>query len=306
MAKLSYLVEYSTLAVLRALISVPSAKMADRIGSGLGRLAHDLLKSRRLIARDNLVQALGDQYSEDELDRIVLDTFKNLGRTMVEIGRFARLGFDGMARLVYSDDAHIIKRVYEEGKGAVIVEPHSGNWELLAVWPVSLGYPLDVLIGTLHNPMVNRMLVKTREQAGVGVLSLAKSLRSAFKSIKSGRLTAITPDQHAPAGNIIAPFFGREASMAKGPALLALRTGCPIVPVGLIRESYDRHVVFCGEPIYPPNSGNEEADLLTMTKAYFAYFEEHIRKYPDQWMWTHRRWKKIEKNDKVEPEGTTD
>ena len=303
MAKLTHLVEFSALALARALIAIPSAKMADRLGSSLGRLAHDLLKSRRLIARDNLVQALGEQYTDEELDRIVLNTFKNLGRTMIEIGRFARLGFDGMARLVHSDDADIIKRVYEEGKGAVIVEPHSGNWELLAVWPVALGYPLDILIGTLHNPLVNRMLVKTREKAGVGVLSLAKSMRSAFKSIKAGRLTAITPDQHAPSGNIIAPFFGREASMAKGPALLALRTGCPILPVGLIRESYDRHILFCGDPIYPPNSGDQEADLLTMTKAYFAYFEEHIRKYPDQWMWTHRRWKKIEP---VKAEGTSD
>ncbi len=91
--------------------------------------------------------------------------------------------------------------------------------------------------------------------------------------------------------------------MAKGPALLAYRTGCPIVPLAFNRESYDRHVVYCGEPIYPPNTGNEEADLLTMTKAYFKYFEDHIRKFPEQWMWTHRRWKKIEKINPEEPDG---
>jgi len=299
LAKLSDYLQYLPLIGLRWLIGIFPAKLADSIGAGLGKLAHDLLKSRRLLARENVKRALGENLSEAELDRIVLECFHSIGRTVVEIGRFPKLGYEGMANLVDSHDNEILKRVYDEGKGAVIVEPHSGNWELLAVWPVKLGLPLDILMGTLHNPLVDRMLVNTRKEAGVGVISLAKSFRSAFKSIKAGRLTAITPDQHAPAVTIVAPFFGREASLARGPALLAVKTGCPIIPAGMVRESYDRHVVHCGEPIYPPNSGDEEKDIVTMTKAYFAYFEEHIRRYPEQYMWTHNRWKPITRTEEV-------
>ena len=295
MAKLSHYFEYAAMALLRGLVSLPSAKTADAIGSGLGKLAHDLISSRRQIAKENITHALGDEYTEEEIDRIVENVFRNIGRTMVEIGRLSKLGYEGAAKLISSDDGHIIKRVYEEGKGGVLVEPHSGNWELLAIWPRTLGLPLDILMGTLHNPLVDRMAVNIRKKTGVSIITITKSFRSAFKSIKSGRLTAIAADQHAPAGNIIAPFFGREASMAGGPALLAIRTGCPIVPVGFMRERYDKHVIFCGEPIYPPNSGDENADMVAMTKAYFAWFEHHIRRFPDQWMWTHRRWKQINK-----------
>ncbi|MBI5265795.1 MAG: lipid A biosynthesis acyltransferase, partial [candidate division Zixibacteria bacterium] len=59
----------------------------------------------------------------------------------------------------------------------------------------------------------------------------------------------------------------------------------------LRRERYDRHVVMAGPAIYPPNSGDEEKDIVFMTEAYTRFFEECIRKYPDQWLWTHRRWK---------------
>jgi KDO2-lipid IV(A) lauroyltransferase len=79
--------------------------------------------------------------------------------------------------------------------------------------------------------------------------------------------------------------------MAKGPALFAVRCGSPILPFLLRRERYDRHVIMAGDPIYPPESGDLEADILAMTEAYTRFFEDGIREYPDQWMWTHRRWK---------------
>ena len=75
MAKLSHLVEYSLLGTLRMLAGIPTARMADRLGAGLGKLAHDLLKSRRLVARDNLKQAMGEQYSDVELDPLCIFLF---------------------------------------------------------------------------------------------------------------------------------------------------------------------------------------------------------------------------------------
>jgi KDO2-lipid IV(A) lauroyltransferase len=85
--------------------------------------------------------------------------------------------------------------------------------------------------------------------------------------------------------------LGKDALQARGPALFSIRTGAPICPMLLRRESFDRHVIITGNPIYPVNSGDEERDIMTMTEAYVRFYEEHIRQYPEQWMWTHRRWK---------------
>jgi KDO2-lipid IV(A) lauroyltransferase len=99
-------------------------------------------------------------------------------------------------------------------------------------------------------------------------------------------------------------FFGRPASIARGPALFAIRCGCPVIPLLLRRERHDRHVLIAGELIYPPKSGDEEADVRSMTARYVKFIEENIRRYPDQWLWTHNRWKPYKKEGNQRQAGT--
>ena len=135
--------------------------------------------------------------------------------------------------------------------------------------------------------MVNRI----RERLGAGVIVVPEQAKAVFRSLKANRFVTILADQHAPASRVIIDFFGRPASVATGPALFAIRCDCPILPHVLIRENYDRHRVLKGPAIYPPHSGDREADISSMTMAYTGFLEETIRQHPDQWLWTHRRWK---------------
>jgi KDO2-lipid IV(A) lauroyltransferase len=150
---------------------------------------------------------------------------------------------------------------------------------------------MDFLIGTQHNAKVDDLLVGFRKAMGVGVIRLSTSARSVFKALKQNRVTGLVADQHASSGGVVTEFFGRPAATPRGPALFAIRANCPLLPMLIRRERYDRHVVIKGEPIYPPHSGDEEADIRQMTTAYTKFFEKSIRQYPDQWLWTHRRWK---------------
>jgi KDO2-lipid IV(A) lauroyltransferase len=291
MASVKHNLEYYALLSLVKAAHLLTLRMADRFGAGLGNLAHAVLTSRRRVAFDNIKQAMGDSLSDEEINGIVKEVFRGIGRTLIEFSRLSKLKTEGVKRLVVPDGEEILRKVQQEGKGGVIVMPHFGNWELMGAWVAASGYPIDFFVGTLHNPRVNDMLMGFRKETGAGVIPLARSLRTAFKRLRSGRFGALTPDQHDPSGKMIMDLFGRPASMAKGPAVLAIRADCPILPIMLLRERFDRHVMMTGEPIYPPNSGDEEADIRTMTAAYFAFFEKGIREYPDQWMWTHRRWK---------------
>lgn len=291
MAKLSHQIEYVAALTGVKMAQALSPHAADSLGAALGSLAHVVLKSRREIARRNLKMAMGDSMSDAEIEAIVKRVFRNLGRTLVEFSRFGRTKLEGARQIIIGDGAERLRKVHEEGRGGIIVSAHFGNWELMGIWVSTLGYSMDFLVGTQHNEKIDKMLIGFRRDMGVGIIPLATSARQVFKTLRANRFTGLVADQHASSGGVVLDFFGRPAGTPRGPALFAIRAGCPLLPCVLRRERYDRHVVMAGEPVYPPRSGDEEADIRSMTVAYTKFFESSIRQYPDQWMWTHRRWK---------------
>lgn len=126
---------------------------------------------------------------------------------------------------------------------------------------------------------------------GVGIIPVGVAARHVLKSLKENRLVAFMSDQHSASGAVVVDFFGRAAATPKGGAAFAVKAGCPIILASLIREKYNRHRAVVERPIFPPNSGDRDRDIIEMTQAYTSQLEAMVRSYPDQWMWTHRRWK---------------
>lgn len=291
MASLSHQIEYlATLGAMKFAQRLDEAA-AHRMGIRLGKLMYRVLGKRRAVSFDNLKKALGDEYSDDQLVAINRRVFENIALTLIEFSRFKQLKLDGVRRIVTGPGEEILKKTYAEGNGGIILTAHFGNWELLGAWGAAMGYPMDFLVGRQHNAKVDDLLLGFRREMGVGLIPLATAARQVFKALKANHITGIVADQHAPGGSVRIDFFGRPAAWAKGPALFAIRANAPLLPFLLRREDYDRHVLMPGEPIYPPKSGDEERDIETMLVAYARFLERGIRAYPDQWMWTHRRWK---------------
>jgi KDO2-lipid IV(A) lauroyltransferase len=290
-ASVAHQLEYLATITAAKLAQSMSEESAGRFGARLGKLMYRVLGSRRQVAFDNLKRALGDQYSDRELDEICRKVFVNIGQSLIEFARFEKLGREGVRRIVTGPGQEMFERAHAAGNGAILLTAHFGNWELMGAWVAALGYPTDILVGTQHNPKVNDLVLGFRRSMGVGLIPLATAARSVFKGLKANHIAGMAADQHAPGGSVVLDFFGRPAAWAKGPALFAIRSQCPLLPCLLRREQYDRHVLMPGEPIYPPNSGDEEKDIESMTVKYAAFLEAGIRQYPDQWMWTHRRWK---------------
>lgn len=292
MAKLRHNVEYYLTRSGVAIANLMSDSMADSFAAAMGRLGYSLLASRRRVARDNIRQALGPSLNDNQIDSITKKVFQSVTRSFIETARFGRIGPEGVRRIVSGDGEKYLKQAREHGKGALLLTAHFGNWELLGGWVASMGYPIDLLVGVQHNPKTHRLINDLRRKLGSGIIEANKStLREVFKSLKANRIIGYAADQHAPAQNLILDFFGRKAAVATGPAQFAVKTGCLILPMMLRRERYDHHVLIAGEPIYPPNTGDHDADILTIAQTYLRFWEDVIGRYPDQWMWTHRRWK---------------
>ncbi|HOP07953.1 MAG TPA: lysophospholipid acyltransferase family protein [candidate division Zixibacteria bacterium] len=290
MAKLRHEIEYLFTRLGMGLARSLSMPTADRFGAALGSLTHMLLGSRRRIARDNLRQAFGSAFSEDQIDALVRAVFRNTGRSLIDFSRMSTILEYGIDRLCVSDGLDNIEEAHRRGKGIIAVSAHFGSHELFGAWIASRGIPTDIIVGIQHNEKVDRLINGWRKQLGVGLIRVDTGIRDVFRSLKDNHIVAMLADQHAPNG-IPIEFFGRKAAVAKGPAVFSLRSGAPILPFMLHRERFDRHIIEAGQPIYPPESGNNEEKIVRITEAYTAFIEDRIRAYPEQWLWTHRRWK---------------
>ncbi|UCG60717.1 MAG: lysophospholipid acyltransferase family protein [Candidatus Zixiibacteriota bacterium] len=292
MANVKHIVEYLLAKAGYAVANRLSDRIADNFAVMLGNLGFRLMNSRRAVAIDNLRQAFGSEFNDEQTGDITRKVFQNIARTLIEIARFGRTGEEGVRRIVVGDGEKYLRQAREYGKGALLLTAHFGNWELLGAWVSAVGYQIDHLVGVQHNPRMHSLINHWRQQMGAGVIEVNRSsMRRVFQSLKANRLIGYAADQHAPAQNLVLDFFGRRASIAAGPARFAVRTGCLILPMMLRREKYDRHILIAREPIRPPHTGDEEENVLTITRTYLAFWEEIIRQYPDQWLWTHRRWK---------------
>jgi KDO2-lipid IV(A) lauroyltransferase len=290
--KISHGLEFAAVWLLTKIAQIMPGRLADALAIFLGKLAYHVLTSRRLIAAENLRRAMPDKFTVDDINKISRQVFINIGRTTIEFARQPLLSPEKIKEMVTCDSGmEYLDNALKEGTGAVLISGHFGNWELLGGWMAAIGYPLDFLVGQQHNVMVDRLLVSFRRSLGVGIIPIGVAARKMIKSLRSGRMVAVVSDQHAASGGIVVDFFGRPASTPAGPAAFAVKVGCPIIAGGLLREGYNRHRALITEPIFPPQSGNTEQDIKKMTQDYTTRFEGLIRQYPDQWMWTHRRWK---------------
>lgn len=292
MASLKHNVEYAATRMSFALARSLSPSLADRLASALGNIGYRLIASRRRVAEDNLRMALGSELTDEKIDVIVKQTFKNVTRTFLETARFPCLKTEGALKIVVGSGEEYLKQAHDRGKGSLLLTAHFGNWELLGAWVSALGYRIDHLVGVQHNPLIHRLWNDCRRSMGAGIIEVSRStLRDVFQSLQANHFVGYAADQHAPAQNLVLDFFGRKAAVASGPARFAVKTGCAIVPMMLRRDRYDRHVIIAREPIYSPNTGNENDDVLVIVRTYLKFWEDVIRQYPEQWMWTHRRWK---------------
>lgn len=284
---------------MRVARSLPG-RVADWMACTLAAVAHCVLASRRRLAADNLNQSFGDRFSEAETRDIVKRVFRHIARTFIEEARVPRLGVEGFKAEIIGAGQDNILKAQQEGKGQIAVTAHFGNWEKMGMWAGLQGVDPAYMVYRQHNPLVNDLINGLRVTMSGTIIEVPNQIKDVFRVLKNNGMVFIVCDQHAAAGTLVMDFLGRPAAVARGPALFAVRYGCPILPFLLVRERYDRYVVKAGQPIYPPGSGDEEADVKAMTASWVSFFEHWIREYPAQWMWTHNRWKLSAETSAVE------
>ncbi|HVH06500.1 MAG TPA: lysophospholipid acyltransferase family protein [Myxococcota bacterium] len=281
-------------ALLTAVRGLPRDR-ALRVAGAFGRSWARLGGPRAAAAREHLRIAF-PEWSEAERRAAAERSFAHLARSFVELATLASLSREEVRALADVEGLEHWHAYRERapGVGAICLTGHIGSWELLVAVMTAHGVPIAVIQRPRDNPILDGVVAEMRGHNGAVMLPRGNAARAAFRGIRDGQVVAMTLDQNASRKEgVFVPFFGRPACTRDGPARIAMRTGVPVFPVYIARigESARHRVRIHPELAMVPEGADPQAALVENVARMTASIEAAIREHPDQWIWTHRRWK---------------
>lgn len=284
-------------AALRALIASLRAlplPIGLRLGAWVGTLLYLVDARDRGVALINLRIAFPDR-SAAEHKRILRASCRNLGRMAVEFCHMAKLTPENLGDYIgFSNREQWQQRLTRaRDTGVVILSGHFGNWELLAYVHGLLGWPITLIHRPMRNHLVDDIIDPIRARAGTRAIAKKSAAREAIRILRRRGMVVVPSDQNQTyAYGVFVDFFGKKACTTPGVARLAALTGVPIVPAFLVREGESaRHRVEVLPDVELVDTGDRDADIVTNTQRCSDVIEAMIRRYPEQWIWFHKRWK---------------
>ena len=259
---------------------------------GLSLAAFYLAKGERRKTVQHLTMAFGHEKSASELNRIARQVFLHIGTIATDAIRIPQIIKYGFNNLITVEGHEHLDRAIANGQSAIILTGHFGNWELLGAWLAQNGYPLKVVATSAYDPRLDRMIVETRNQAGYITIKRSKATRDIIRGIRQGYCIGILIDLDTKVEGVFVRFFNRWAHTAIGPLVLAEKYGVKIVPVFMrLKKDLTYHIEI-QDPLQLQFTEDKERDLFVNAQKCSNVCEQIIRRYPEQWVWMHERWKK--------------
>ena len=230
--------------------------------------------------------------SAGERRRLLRGAFENLGRLLAMFSRFPNRG-DVLKSLIECEGLEHLQAAKQQQRGVILFTGHLGAWELSSFGLSLFGYPLSFLVRQIDNPKIEAIVDRARRSRGNRTIDKTSAAREMLQVLRDGGTLGIlvdlnTLDREA----IFVDFFGRPASTTFIVAKLALRTGAEVLPVFAPWDQERKRIkLIIDEPLRIERTGDEDEDVRRLTREYTRVVEDYVRRYPDQWLWIHRRWK---------------
>ena len=252
-------------------------------------LVHVRLRS---VGMRNLALAFPEK-TRRERARILRGVFTSLGRQLAEVCLFPKYTLENVGKVVVYDGFENFERALARGKGVLFLTAHLGAWELSAFTHSLYGHPLHIVMRPLDNAYLDRLMRRYRTMHGNSTVDKDDFVRGLLSAMKAGETVGILMDTNmTPPQGVFADFFGIPACTASGLARIALRTDAVVVPGFTTWDPGLRKYRLRFDPaVKLIRTGNDDADVLANTALFTKVIEGYVRKYPDQWLWVHRRWK---------------
>jgi KDO2-lipid IV(A) lauroyltransferase len=288
---LRYQIEALAFRVLLAAARLLPRRPLLALGGLVGRVAYAVDRRHRRVTHDNLRLAYGDGLPAERLRQIAVGCWIHFGRSIVDALCFPRFGPDAIGTVVHYEGLEHIRAAYAKGRGVLLFSGHFGNWELTAFMQGYLELPLVLITRRLDNPALERLLADVRQSTGNRVVHKRDAVREIVRALRDKLGVAIVIDQDARGSGVFVPFFGHLASTTPTLARIALRTGAAVVPTFSVPQPDGTYIVTYEAEVQVVETGDRDEDARRLTAECTAILERWVRRYPDQWLWMHRRWK---------------
>jgi KDO2-lipid IV(A) lauroyltransferase len=246
----------------------------------------------RRVGGRNLERSL-PELTAAERERILRGVFRHLGWQLVEFCRMTRYTARNTRNWIRTEGLEHYLAAQGRGKGVLVLTGHLGAWELSSFYHSLMGYPMGMIIRPLDNRRLDQFVNGIRCLHGNRVLPKDEFARGLLTAMRAGDTVGILMDTNmTPPQGAFVQFFGQEACTATGLAHVARKTGAAVLPGFMLWEPAERrYVLHFGPELAIPHTADVAADILAGTQLCAQVTEDWIRRYPDQWLWIHRRWK---------------
>ena len=287
-----YRLEYTPVWLLVRLLGAGPAFVARTIGIALAGIIYLLHGRLRRVGMRNLQLAF-PQMAASERGKILRGAFITLGRQFGDFCRFPCYDRENVSALAVYDGFENFERAHSRGKGVLFLTAHLGGWEISSFMHAMHEHPLNILVRSLDNPYLDRLVTRYRTLSGNRVIPKQDFARGVLSALRSGETIGLLMDQNMTSDQgVFVDFFGIPACTSTLLARMALRTDAAVVPGFCVWDRTLRRYRVRFEPaMQTVRTGDEEADIIVNTAAYTRVIEDYARRYPDQWLWVHRRWK---------------
>lgn len=259
---------------------------------GLFRLFYHLSSRQRLIAAYNLRRAFPEK-AEEEILRIARGVYRNLGIVTAEFFDIPRVTLSNIGKLIDTEGLENCRQALSKGRGVLLFGAHFGNWELEAVTiPLLIEHHAVVIYRPLDSTLLDHLIFRVRSVTGNTPIPKERAMRPMLRSLKRNEILGILIDQNVDCHEgVFVDYFGHPACTTDGLALLALHTEAPVLPAHMARLPDGRYRLVIGPEVEIIRTVDREADVFANTQRFTKIIEETVRRYPDQWLWVHQRWK---------------
>lgn len=286
---------YAALSLALSPLLLLPRRAARRVGEFYGAAAHALLPGLRRRSREHL-QAAFPSWPPGQVRQVARAVPRWIGRTGVDFLRLDHPDTDRLLREVTVEGLVHCRDALASGRGAIVVTGHFGNWELLAAWLARVGPPMRVFYHEFTEKRLNALVWRRRNAAGVAGLVGRSAVREAARSLDRGEIVGVLIDLIPRGRGVPVHFFGRPCLAAPQAALLAQRTGAPLLPAALWWNGHGGYRARFAPPL---RSGTDEGTLqervVRLTRSLTAVLEEQIREAPEQWPWFYERWRPVDR-----------
>ena len=257
----------------------------------MAKLFYHLSLKHRLIAIHNLMRSFPEK-SLEEITSIAKESYRSVALIVVEFYDIPSFKKDNLNKLITVKGLDNYTNACKEGKGVLLFGAHFGNWEIGNAALAILTRPLFFVYRIFDSRFLESLITTVRASCGNTSLPKENAMRQMIRLLKKDATISLLIDQNvAWYGGVFVDFFGRKACTTSGLALLAMHTGAPVLPFFTNRLPDGKYLLEIGEKVDIISTDNREADVLINTQYFTKIIEDHIRQYPEQWVWVHQRWK---------------